>query len=217
MMRSSFKKTISVKTPKHVLRVDCYSRILKKGSVKINKAELAGLCRSGCRNYNEKYSCPPFAPDFHEHTRRSDRLLVVLLKMDLDQFAKSGYREDHKLRLANAVIKPLIERVMRRLEESPELKGRAGEYLSTGACRLCRPCKRKLREPCKHPEKMRFSLEALGVDCSDIASRLFGLSLLWYKDKKAPEYTLVMCALPISPGLEESEVLKTFERTVNQF
>ena len=44
---------------------------------------------------------------------------------------------------------------------------------------------------------MRYSLEALGVDCNDLSEKVFGIPLKWYEKGKAPEYTSVICALPI--------------------
>lgn len=39
---------------------------------------------------------------------------------------------------------------------------------------------------------MTYSFEALGVDVSALTQKLFGITLLWYKDKVCPEYTCVV-------------------------
>ncbi|MBU2638010.1 MAG: DUF2284 domain-containing protein, partial [Nanoarchaeota archaeon] len=69
-------------------------------------------------------------------------------------------------------------------------------------------CKKALNKPCRYPDKMRFSLESLGVDCNQLTEDVFNFPLLWYKDKTAPEYTSVVCALPVN---DENILKKTKE------
>jgi len=189
-------KKFKVKTPRHELEVEAYYSILNKKDFEINKEFFKEKCKS-CRNYNKKYSCPPLSPSFNDHVKE-DNLFVLVYLMKLDQFKE--YNEFHKIRIANAVLKPRIEKVMRKLEEKYNSK-----FLSTGACRLCKPCQLVLKKPCKHPDKRRYSLESLGVNC-DILTRKFNLPLLWYKDSKAPEYTLVVCALPLKENVKLEEL-----------
>lgn len=47
--------------------------------------------------------------------------------------------------------------------------------------------------PCRHPEKVRPSLEAFGFDISRTLSELFGIRLLWGKDGVIPEYLTLVC------------------------
>jgi predicted metal-binding protein len=181
---------VDIATQQHKFRLECYYDFIGISSVKTNKALFLDMCKKGCRNFNNKYSCPPLSPEFSSYVKNNEFLLVVLLKIELSQM--SGKNEYHKLRIGNAVIKPRLEKIMRMLEANLGSK-----FLSTGACRLCKPCQKKLGKPCKHPDKMRFSLESLGVDCNKLTEDLFKFHLLWYKDKKAPEYTAVVCALPL--------------------
>ncbi len=119
---------------------------------------------------------------------QEDLLLVLVFRLDLDQF---GYKDFVRVRVGNVVLKFRIEKFMR------ELEGRyGGKFLSTGACRLCRECGAKLGKDCKHPSKMRYALEALGIDCNALVEKAFGFPLGWY-DGKAPSYTAVVCALPV--------------------
>ena len=182
--------SFTARTPRHDLKVECLTAFVRSDEVGCDKAGFLELCKKGCRNYGSKYSCPPFSPDYNALVKDHEYLFVVLFKIDLNQL--TAYKDYHRLRVGNAVIKPRIERLMRVLE------GQTGtKYLSTGACRLCKPCRKRLGEPCRHPKEMRYSLESVGVDCNMLVKGLFGFPLLWYKDKKAPEYTAVVCALPI--------------------
>jgi len=181
-------KTLLLRTAKNNLSVDCYFKIINKEKLSVKKDLFAEMCRK-CRNYNNKYSCPPLSPDFESYVN-AEKLLVLLMKARLDQF--SAYEPHFRLRVANAILKPRIEKVMRAMEVHT-----GTNFLGTGACRLCKPCKKKKGLACSYPDKMRYSLEALGVDCDKLAKDLFNISMQWYKDKAPPEYTLVICALPL--------------------
>ena len=54
------------------------------------------------------------------------------------------------------------------------------------------PCARIDGKPCRHPDKVRPSLEAFGFDISKTAKDLLGLEIKWSKGDLIPEYlTLV--------------------------
>lgn len=65
----------------------------------------------------------------------------------------------------------------------------------TGSCRLCKPCHKKLNEPCAHPDIRTFSYEALGVNVSSMVHDIFGIDLLWYAKGSLPLYTCVVAGL----------------------
>jgi len=186
-----FQKTYAIATPRHQLHLECRAGLIKRDKIKTNKRLFSDLCKKGCpANFNKKYSCPPVSPDFKNYFPQNKQLLVLLLKIDLEQLANASYTSYHRLRIANAVLKSKIDKLMQALEQAL-----GGRCLSSGACRLCRPCRKKLGQPCHHPDKLRFAPEALGVDCNQLTRDLFNLPLLWYKDKKAPPYTAVVSAL----------------------
>ncbi|MFW5746439.1 MAG: DUF2284 domain-containing protein [Nanoarchaeota archaeon] len=197
-------QTLIVHTPQHDVEVECRYRIINTKDVPTSKQQFADMCKQGCRNYDSKYCCPPFSPSFQAYVKEPYMLLLIL-KIDLDQF---DYKEYHKLRVGNAIIKPRIERVMRALEPYTDSK-----FCSSGACRLCKPCKRKANKPCQHPDKMRFSLEALGVDCNKLAETAFHVPLVWYKEKKAPTYTSVLSGLPLR---KQEDILDLTRRTLKK-
>lgn len=200
-----------VSTPRHRLRIDCYYGFISVDKVETDKTLFSDMCRSGCKNFNGKYCCPPNSPDFLSCIRGYGSLLVLMFMIDLNQLSEYGYKDYHRLRIGNAVIKPRIEKVMRSLERDI-----GGRFLGTGACRLCKPCRRKIGEPCKYPDKMRFSLESVGVDCDKLTRELFNIPLLWYKDRKAPEYTAVMCALPIKEIKDKEWVCELINKRIDE-
>ena len=152
-MPQKANKKVSITTPKHQLRVDCYFDFASIDNIKTKKDLFLNMCKDGCKNFNSKYCCPPHSKSLSSHVGTDETLLVLLFKLDLAQLSKSKYSEYHKLRIGNAILKPRIEKVMRSLEGNF-----AKKFLSTGACRLCKPCQKQSKKPCRHPDKMRFSL-----------------------------------------------------------
>ncbi len=185
-------KLIHIKTPQNKFDIEVYYDFIEKSKIKTNKKLFSEMCKTGCKNYNKKYSCPPFSPDFSELIRNKDKegLFVVLFKCNLNQINSTEY---NKMRIANVVMKSKIDKMMRALEKEFNTT-----FLSTGSCRLCKPCKIILKHPCKHPNERRYSLESTGIDCNALAEDLFGMKLAWYKSKKELEYTCVLCGLLIN-------------------
>lgn len=181
------KGSFNIQTEKNKLKINYFYGFIEKNKTKVNKPLFEKMCKEGCVNYNKKYSCPPFSPDFKTLSKNHDSLFVIMFLCNLNQISSTEY---NKVRIANVVMKSRLDNLMRKLEEKTNLK-----YLSTGSCRLCKPCKCKLKKPCKHPDKKRYSLESTGVDCNALTKDLFNLSLQWYKNKKSPEYTSVLCGL----------------------
>ena len=89
----------------------------------------------------------------------------------------------------NSILKSRIDKVLRACKDDDE------KYISTGSCRLCKPCHKKLNEPCAHPDIRTFSYEALGVNVSSMVHDIFGIDLLWYAKGSLPLYTCVVAGL----------------------
>ena len=50
--------------------------------------------------------------------------------------------------------------------------------LSSGGCNFCEHCTRETGEPCRQPDKMRYSLDAFGFDLSAITKDVFQIEIL---------------------------------------
>ncbi len=153
-----------------------------------NKTHFDGLCRLGCPNYGKKWSCPPYAPLYGDFSIGCQNLCVVLLGLNLDEL---GYiKQDYlKVKAANSVLKSRIDKTLRMCRTDKE------KYVSTGSCRLCRPCRKKLSEPCARPTIRTYSFEALGINVSAMVKDIFHVNLLWYKRGSLPLYTCVVAGL----------------------
>jgi len=179
--------SFNIRTPNHDFNMECYHKFVDKGKVVVRKNFFDEMCKNGCKNYKKKYSCPPYSPTLDNLLKGFDGLYIVLFLCNLNQIDSTEY---NKLRIANVSTKSRLIKLMRYLE------GRFKTFfLSTGSCNLCKPCKLKLNLPCAHPDKRRYSLESLGVDCDKLTRDLFNINLLWYKNKKSPKYACAVGGL----------------------
>lgn len=166
-----------------------------------NKQKFDLLCEKGCPNYNKKWSCPPLSPSYSKFISKYENIMVIVISTKLDQF--SYIKNDYlKVKAANTIMKSRIDKALRSFISDDCY------YISTGSCRMCRPCKRKLNQPCAHQDIMTYSFEALGINVSEMVSDLFDFELKWYKKKALPEYTSVVAGLIFNGGIDVELLLK---------
>lgn len=158
-------------------------------------------CERGCPNYNHKWSCPPYSPNYRNYAKGYEHGIMLLFWCNLEQFnyIKNPYM---KIKAANAILKSRIDNFLRKLEDKL-----SGKMLSNGSCKLCKPCNCKKGLICKHPKKMRYSMEALGLDVEEISKKYFSHELLWYKNKTVPVHSSVISCLLMKNEISESEFI----------
>jgi len=165
-----------------------------------DKNKFDTMCVLGCPNYEKKWSCPPFAPAYHHFVAKWKYLDIWLMQIEMNKFVyiKSDYL---KIKAANNILKSKADNYLRKMA----LK--YGKYISTGSCRLCRPCRCKIGQSCANPEIKTYSYEAMGIDVNALVDRYFTNKLLWYKRGQLPEYTSVVCGI-LSNKLSSFETLR---------
>ncbi len=142
-----------------------------------------------CRNYGHRYGCPPFEGDPLTLIEGYDRVRLLGVKIT---------PEDKTLPLeaAGDLMAPVISELNEELLAlEQELGGYAFGFV--GTCPYCggAPCARIEGKPCRHPEKVRPSLEAIGFDISQTAKDLLGLDIKWSHDGRIPEYLTLVCGI----------------------
>lgn len=164
----------------------CETSILHKFE---NKELFNNMCKGGCPNYKKKWSCPPYSPKFSSYSENYKYALIVLMSCDLEQFnyIKTEYM---KVKASHSILKSRMDNLMRSLENDFD-----GLMISSGSCKLCKPCNCKQSLTCKKPNLKRYSMEALGLDVGTVSLDLFKHELLWYKNKKAPSYSSILSCL----------------------
>lgn len=177
-------------TPRAIINYKCAISFLETQSLSkyVNKSCFDRLCEVGCPNYGNKWSCPPYSPDYYCFVKNYRYIHVIMLSTKLEEFSYIGH-DYLKIKAANSVLKSRIDKALRLCIDHDEF------YISTGSCRLCKPCKKKVNEKCAHPTKRSYSFEALGMDVSALTKDLFDTELLWYRKHELPEYTCVVGGL----------------------
>lgn len=135
-----------------------------------------GLCKS-CPNCGNVWSCPPYSFDPLEIWNKFSKLRIIVYKIE----PLPGCEE-------NLALLEKTKHEMLLYTYALEKKNPGSTALSAGKCSLCSECSRPKNEPCRMPDKMRYSIESLGGDVEKALRELFGIEILWEVDGKTPEY-----------------------------
>lgn len=149
---------------------------------------VGGYCRA-CPNYGRSWACPPFGFDVEAYVSGYRTVLIVAAKVT---------PADPNLPLAEAgrLLRPVRVRHEERLRAlERRCDGRAFAY--AGTCLYCPEgqCARIEGLPCRHPERVRPSLEACGFDVARTTAELLDLPLQWGRDGRMPAYLTLVSAL----------------------
>ncbi len=137
-------------------------------------------CCKKCPNYGARWSCPPFDFDPMDIWRKYKTIyLHALILKPTDQVGA-------KLVEALWKEKPDFDRWLVEMESSYP----GSMALSGGTCALCGECRRVNGQPCSQPEKLRYSIEALGGDVGKTCEQYFQKPILWVRDGIAPDYLM---------------------------
>ena len=143
------------------------------------------LCKQ-CTNYGKSWGCPPFDFDTESFLRQYKYAHLMATKIIPED-------KDIPIEYTQKLILPERIRIeSESLEMERKYGGRSFAYI--GKCLHCsdNECTRNCGTPCRHPEKVRPSLEAFGFDIAKTLSELFNIELLWGKDGKLPEYLVLV-------------------------
>lgn len=153
------------------------------------KAEMCLKSCMQCPNYGQIWSCPPLGFEPEEKYGKYGKCRLFMTKI-------IPLKKGTNLREAEGYImkeRPGIEIML--LDEEVKLNGRAMAFV--GKCLYCpgQKCARTEGGECRHPEKIRPSLEACGFDVTAISSHYFNTEIKWSGDGHAPEYLTLITAL----------------------
>ena len=150
---------------------------------------------SQCPSYGRMWCCPPY--DFDPRTV-SDGFTTVKLMATTIVFDEATRAECKTAEETSAtgriameeVWKTVLPRLYEMERETP------GSRCFTFRCSLCpEGCTRPEGKPCRHPERMRHSLEAVGFDVIAMANDLLDIDLEWSADGTLPKRLTIITAL----------------------
>ena len=134
--------------------------------------EFRALCeKNTCGFYGACWTCPPDAGTLDELMKRVrgyERALVFQTVYPLeDSFDIDGMHE--------ASVRH--NRLVQAVQAAVKAGGEDCFVLGAGACGVCNTCTKSEGKPCRSPERAVISLEACGVDVSQLA-KLAGLKYI---------------------------------------
>jgi len=124
------------------------------------------MCQANvCGMYGKCWMCPPDIGDIEDLMHALGQYKYVFVYQTIgtleDSFDIEGMHE------AGAVHNVLTQKV-RKVFASAGIED--GLHLGAGGCRVCESCAKKTGQPCRFPDKAIPSLEAYGVNVSEMAS-----------------------------------------------
>lgn len=177
-----------------------YFGSIEREKVVVERDRFSELCRTGCKNYNQKYCCPPKSIGFHEIHPEINRLYVIYMRCVLANVpARNPY---HKIRVANVMMKSRLDKFLR------DMKDEGAVVLGSGSCRACKDCGLKLGAKCKKPSRFMMSLEATGVNCQELVKSIFGINLEWYRHGEDCHFTSVVGGILSNEPLFAEEIIE---------
>lgn len=134
------------------------------------------LCRQ-CANWSMRWGCPPFEQDPCDDLRKRGRVRLYRVRASIVTWPDGA----GSVEMSEAMQDMRKASEFKLLEFEQETGGMAA--LFTGMCYHCgtAPCSRSAGKPCRHPELVRPSLEALGFDLDKTATEVFGRGLEWFR------------------------------------
>lgn len=150
----------------------------------VNVEEFLTYCQA-CKNYDRKWCCPSFDFDpIQDYWLKYKTFFITGKKMILEEEEKQNWEN-----LMKKVKEELTEELYREEEKMP-----GSISLSAGSCQICGEghCSKIKGEPCRFPQKMRYSIEALGGNVGLTASKLLGINLEWIEQGKIPDYFVLI-------------------------
>ena len=157
-------------------------------------ARCEALCRQ-CPSYGRVWSCPPY--DFDARTVsdgfKTVTLMATTIEFDEQTRASCKTAEQSSAMGREAmqeVWKDVLPRLYKMEREHP------GSRCFTFRCSLCpEGCTRPEGKPCRHPDRMRHSLESVGFDIVAMSRDLLGIDLEWSSDGSLPRHLTLVTAL----------------------
>lgn len=155
---------------------------------------MAGLCGQ-CPSFGKSWACPPHEFDTASVT---DGFVTVTLMATVIEFDERTLVDCRASSMARRVADRAMNEVLEKLlPEMYEMELQVpGSRCFTFRCRLCSEgCTRSQRLACRHPDRLRYSLEAVGFDVTAATRDLLGIDLEWSEDGSLPRHITLVTAL----------------------
>lgn len=159
-----------------------------------NREKFLKYCMA-CKKYNTCWSCPPLNFDIDEYLHAYKYIYfwgiqIFYAKDIIANVTEKGKIWGISMRTTETVKKQVNDILLSVEKKIPDTLS-----LSSGGCSFCRKCSRINNEVCCKPEKMRYSLDAFGIDLGGLSEDFLRIKLLWSKDRLPQYHTLIHALL----------------------
>lgn len=169
-----------------------------------DREKFAELCKA-CSNYNTLWSCPPFDFNPAAYIKKYENAYIIGTKIiyskDVIDHADTKEKVMECTKNSLFVLRGKLLNILWQLEN--KYPGSLG--ISSGGCEICSHCSRADNLPCRHTDRMRYSLESLGINLGTLISDLLGIELKWSHGGRLPEYLTLVNAFMTNLKLHNLE------------
>lgn len=155
-----------------------------------------GFCKA-CNKFGNCWSCPPYNFSTDEYLDNYRYAYIIGTKIiPSDELADGCKSIDDSIRIGRQLIKDVRKSLDAKLIDI-ENDHTGSKAFFAGTCHVCdvETCTRIVGEPCRFPDKIRYSLESFGFDIGKTTSQLLDIELKWSKDGSLPQYLTLVSAL----------------------
>lgn len=150
-----------------------------------------------CPDYGKTWSCPPGVPAAEGYLDQYEEVFTIGIKIIYHKDLRDKAETPDIVEKIRKETYGSVKLVLMEILLSVEKEESGTLVLAPGRCEQCEICSRLSGQPCKRPERMRYSFAAFGFDFTKMAKELFDVDLLWTKSG-LPEYNLAIAALLIN-------------------
>lgn len=181
----------------------------------VDVQEFLPFCQA-CPNYNQTWSCPEFDFDPYDYWKKYQTFRIIGIKIIIpDEIAGKTWSQEE----CGKMIEEMLWKEKKKL--SDELYELEKEYpgsisLSAGTCQICGAgnCSKKEGQPCRFPEKLRYSIESLGGNVGLTVTKYLKQQLEWIEEGKMPLHGTKDRLVPFHQSIELYKCLKKNEKNV---
>jgi len=144
-----------------------------------------------CPSYGHSWACPPEAPYLEEIVSKFNEFYLVYYELDLNEYITKEKDKDTDMNEDNIknmlftgnFLRNRLEKEIYMFLENYQEKYEEKLILWDGFCRVCfnkmdKGCTYDDGDPCRYPDKKRYSMEAVGIDVTKTVRNL-NLNIEW--------------------------------------
>lgn len=146
----------------------------------VNVPMFVEACKD-CPHYNQVWSCPTYSFDVMEYWKKFKTLRLYVKEIQFDEMLINEVQTEDELNIVLEEILPEVKQEFAKEMLNLERDNPGSICLSSGgSCQICREgCTKPQGSSCRHPELMRYSLEALGGNVCRTVEEVLGLPMEW--------------------------------------